>query len=402
MKHSVCALVLALAGASAGSGAPPAAPSDLRAVARDGEVALAWSPVTGAESYTVSLAASPGGPYAVVAKEIPATHHIAAKLANDVRHRFLVSAVSQGGQGPPSTEVNAIPFRLWPEGDEWPYTVRTEVSDQHAFFHLWLPPHTAVLKGIFAFTYHGCGGPLAERADMRYLAASLDCAIVGLGGETTKRGFSPSRILFDSLEDLARQSNRPELVNAPIFTFGHSNGTGFAAGFTSQEPDRVIGWIAFKSANGSQFSLPPIYSVPGLVISGERDKSYFNNQLDTVKKLRQGHDALMGMIVEPGAGHGPNRDKSYTICMAFMRTIFRLRVPVEADPRNGPVTLTGLRSDSGWRGRNWDSTSGGGQRLPTAPHDQFEGETSASWLPNADFARCWQEFSETGDLPVWW
>ena len=296
-----------------------------------------------------------------------------------------------------------MPFRLWPEGDEWPFTYRTQVGGQHAFFHLWLPPHTAVVKGLFVFTYHGCSGLFGERADMRYLAASLDCAIVGLGGETVRRGFTPSQIMFDALGDLARQSGHAEIANAPIFTFGHSNGTGFSAGFTGQEPERVIGWIAFKSANGSQFSLPPIYTVPGLVLSGERDKEYFNNQLETVERLRQESDALMNMIVEPGAGHGPNGDKSYPICMAFMRTIFRLRVPADADPRQGPVKLIALKSNSGWLGRNWDKAVGGGQSLPAAPYAEFDGDRNrASWLPTADYARCWQEFSKTGTLNVWW
>jgi len=403
MKHSVCLLTVALSAASAGAADALARPGRLRAVGRDGDVALAWDTVPGAQSYVIAHSSASGGPYAQLGEAVTAPHHIVPDLGNDVRQFFVVSAMGPGGQSAASTEVSTVPFRLWPEGDEWPYTFRTEVKAQHAFFHLWLPPHTTVLRGIFGFTYHGCGGPFAERADMRYLAASLDCAIVGLGGETTKRGFTPSRVLFEALEDLGRQSGHAELVNAPIFTFGHSNGTGFSAGFASQEPARAIGWVAFKSANGGQFSLPPIYGIPGLVLSGERDKSYFNNQLETVETLRSEHAALMGMIVEPGAGHGPNRDKSYKICQAFMRNVFRLRVPVDADPRDGPVQLTALSPDSGWLGRNWAKSVGGGQRLPAAAHAQFEGDADrASWLPNADFARCWQQFSETGDLPVWW
>ncbi|MBT3376034.1 MAG: fibronectin type III domain-containing protein [Lentisphaerae bacterium] len=403
MNQSLCLLTLAWSAVSVGAIAKPGIPGNVRAVGRNGEVALAWSPVPGADAYVVSHTTSAGGPYAVLDGAVAATHYVAMKLANDTRHLFVVSATGPGGQGAPSAEVSATPFRLWPEGDEWPFTFRTRVKSQHAFFHLWLPPNTPVIKGVFAFTYHGCGGTLAELPDMRYLAASLDSAIVGLGGETTKRGFRPSRIMFDALDDLGRQSNHPELVNAPIFTFGHSNGTGFAAGFADQEPERVIGWIAFKSANGRQFSLPPIYAVPGLVLSGERDRTYFNNQLDTVERLRREQNALMGMIVEPKAGHGPNGRKSYGICLAFMRTVFRLRVPADADPRQGPVTLNALLPESGWLGANWEKATGGGQRLETAPCGELAGDASrASWFPNEDFARCRQQFSETGQLATWW
>ena len=403
MTHCICALALLLSVALAHAADRPPAPLDLRALARDGEVALAWKPVDGASTYSVKHATTSGGPYKIAAHAEATTAHVVQKLKNGLRHYFVVSAVGPGGESAASAEVSAIPFRLWPRGDEWPYTYRTQVKGQHAFFHLWLPMHTPVVKGLFVFSYHGCGGQFSELAEMRYLAASLDCAVVVLGGETVKRGFKPSQLLFDALADLARQSEHPEIEHAPIFTFGHSNGTGFSAGFASQEPDRVFGWIAFKSANGRQFSLPPIYRIPGLVLSGERDRSYFNNQLDTVEQLRQEHQALMHMIVEPGAGHGPNRDRSYKICMAFMKTAFRLRVPADADPRRGPVKLLELSPDQGWLGKNWDKAAGGGQPLPVAPLPEFSGDkTRASWLPTAEYALLWQEFSEKGDLGVWW
>lgn len=401
--HYVCALALLVSAGLAYAADGLAEPIDLRALARDGEVALAWKPVKGAVEYRVKHATTSGGPYKTAAKAVTGTQYVASRLENDSRHYFVVSVTGPEGNGADSAEVSAIPFRLWPRGDEWPYTYRTEVKGQHAFFHLWLPKHTPVVKGLFVFSYHGCGGQFSELAEMRYLAASLDCAVVVLGGETIKRGFKPSRLLFDALADLAGQSEHPEIVHAPIFTFGHSNGTGFSAGFASQEPGRVFGWIAFKSANGRQFSLPPIYRIPGLVLSGERDRSYFNNQLDTVEQLRQEHQALMHMIVEPSAGHGPNRDKSYRICMAFMKTVFHLRVPADADPRRGPVKLLELSPDQGWLGKNWDKTTGGGQRLPTAPRAEFTGDSArASWLPTADYALLWQEFSEKGDLSAWW
>ena len=89
--------------------------------------------------------------------------------------------------------------------------------------------------------------------------------------------------------------------------------------------------------------------------------------------------------------------------MAFMKTVFHLRVPADADPRRGPVKLVELIPTQGWLGKNWDKTAGGGQRLPIAPHAELAGDKAgASWLPTADYAHRWQEFSEKGDLSVWW
>ena len=397
------AAALVCGGARGASAGVPAAPTRLRALGRDGEVVLAWQASAGATGYNVKQSTARGGPYTTVAKNATATRCARTGLKNDATYHFVVSATSPGGESPDSQPSHAIPFRLPPRGDEWMHTYRTRVGGRHAFFHLWVPKHTRLVKALLVFSWHGSGGPLAEHADLRYLAGALNCAVVAFGGETVKRGFKPSTILLDALADLATKSGHPEVAHAPMFVFGHSNGTGFSAGFTAQEPGRVFGWVAFKSAYGRQFSLPPIYRVPGMVISGEKDRQYFNNQLDTVEKLRREHHALMHMIVEPRAGHGPNRHKSYTIVMAFIKTMFHLRVPPDADPRTGPVTLIARKEPDGWLGRNWDKTAGGGQRLPIAPYATFTGDkTRASWLPTADYARQWQEFSRTGEVVSWW
>ena len=381
----------------------PRGPSRLRAVGHDGQVWLAWDAGDRADAYTVKQADAADGPFKVVAANVKATHHVVTKLKNDTTYRFVVAATSGKGISPDSSPARATPFRLPPRGDEWMHTYRTQVKGQPAFFHLWIPPPVRRAKGLLVFSWHGCGGPLAEYAELRYLAGALDCAVIGFGGETVKRGFTPPRILLDALADLARQSKHPEIAHAPMLVFGHSNGTGFSAGFTAREPDRVFGWIAFKSANGRQFSKPPIYRIPGLVISGERDRSYFNNQLTTVERLRHDHHALMHMIVEPGAGHGPRRFTSYSILLAFIRTAFRLGVPPEADATRGPVKLVRPTEADGWLGQNWDKASGGGQVLPIAPYAAFTGDkTRASWLPARDYARLWREFSHTGKVAVWW
>ena len=397
-------VVLCLVGVRPILGGPaPIAPTRLRALGRDSEAVLAWQASAGATAYHVKQATVRSGPYTTVAKDVATTRHTVTKLENDTPYYFVVSGASPAGPGADSTPARATPFRLPPRGDEWMHTYRTRVKGRHAFFHLWIPKNTRVAKALLVFSWHGSGGPLAEHAELRYLAGAMNCAVVGFGGETVKRGFSPSRILLDALTDLAKQSRHPEVAHAPMLVFGHSNGTGFSAGFTSQEPQRVFAWIAFKSACGRQFSKPAIYGVPGLVISGEKDRSYFTDQLTTVERLRHDHHALMHMIVEPNAGHGPNRYKSYTILMAFIRTMFELSVPADADPTRGPVTLVRPLEADGWLGRNWDKAVGGGQQLPIAPYAAFTGDkTRASWLPTEHYTRQWQEFSRTGIVLNWW
>ena len=93
MTHCICALALLLSVALAHAADRPPAPLDLRALARDGEVALAWKPVDGASTYSVKHATTSGGPYKIAAHAEATTAHVVQKLKNGLRHYFVVSAV---------------------------------------------------------------------------------------------------------------------------------------------------------------------------------------------------------------------------------------------------------------------------------------------------------------------
>jgi len=288
-------------------------------------------------------------------------------------------------------------------------------------FNLWLPAGKALVKGIFVFPFYGTARNFSEYSGLRAMSSDISCAIVGFndGGKLPDgapvgmpgHDKSPASVLLDALAELARLSGHPEVEYAPLLTFGHSNATVFSAGFASKVPERVFGWIAFKSAFGALFSKPEIYEIPGLVISGENDASYFGDQLATVLRLRREHGALMHMIVEPGAGHWPNGTKTYTILMAFMKAAFLLRVPADSDATAGPVTLIACKESDGWLGRNvdavrvpqpnatwkWERPVDIRQRLEIGAYDEFPcDKTRASWLPTEGYARKWQEFCELG------
>jgi hypothetical protein len=293
-------------------------------------------------------------------------------------------------------------------------------------FNLWLPQHKPLVKGIFVFPFYGTGHNFSEYSELRAMSGDIGCAIVGFkeGGvlpDGTPVGMpghdkSPASVLLDALGELARLSGHSEVEHAPLLTFGHSNATVFSAGFASRHPERVFGWIAFKSAFGALFSKPEIYDIPGMVISGENDASYFGDQLATVERLRREHGALMHMIVEPGGGHWPEGTKTYTILMAFMKAVFLLRVPPDADATRGPVTLIECKESDGWLGRNvdavrvrlpefkwtWETPANIRQRLEIGAYDEFPcDKTRASWLPTEDYARKWQEFCELGIVTNW-
>ena len=82
---------------------------------------------------------------------------------------------------------------------------------------------------------------------------------------------------------------------------------------------------------------------------------------------------------------------------SFLRHSFNARVPADADAKNGPVKLHSLTLESGHLGPNWQTKPGGYQKLLTAPFADFTGDKpTASWLLNADYAKDWQQFQNTG------
>lgn len=104
----------------------PGAPTDLAALAGDGEVALSWQaptddggePLTG---YTVKWGPTAGGAYpnSMTVSDPAAT---VTGLTNDVTYFFVVAANNANGEGPNSKEVEATP-----RASQSPFTVEARV-----------------------------------------------------------------------------------------------------------------------------------------------------------------------------------------------------------------------------------------------------------------------------------
>ena len=86
---------------------------------------------------------------------------------------------------------------------------------------------------------------------------------------------------------LGKLLNHPELSRLPFFSFGHSNGTGFAGTFASQRPDRAIAWISYHSGGAFHLQFPGVEKVPGLAMHGQIDPFSHNGQEQTIKNLRK-------------------------------------------------------------------------------------------------------------------
>jgi len=97
---------------------PPAAPTNLAAMAANAGVTLSWweSPV--AASYNVSRSISNGGPYTLIAN-VSAPGYTDTNVVNATTYYYVVSSVDAAGPGLNSAPVAATPFYLaaWFEAD---------------------------------------------------------------------------------------------------------------------------------------------------------------------------------------------------------------------------------------------------------------------------------------------
>lgn len=269
-------------------------------------------------------------------------------------------------------------------------------------FDLWVPDGIDCVKGIVVISGHGSGQYLYRHPELRRIASELRLAIFKFVGNPMQRGFWPKSLLYERLKAFGKKSQHPELEHAPLFLYGHSNGTGFSAIFPATEGSRVWAWVSMRPGTTSQVRQPGAAQVPGMIMFGEDDPFFARpsqqKNMAVVETMRKDHGALWHFVVEPGTGHGPGK-KSWPLVFSFLRHSWAARVPPDCDPRKGPVTLLPLQQEQGHLGKNWDVEKGGYQTLPTAPFASFtEDKTVASWLINAAYAADWQQFQRDSEV----
>jgi hypothetical protein len=307
--------------------------------------------------------------------------------------------------GTPSEKQPALRNWVWSlTREQWQKAVeeKGEGNMEECVFDLWIPEGVEEVNGVVAISAHGSGMGLYKHPELRKIARELHLALFKFIGNPVQRGFWPKEMLYQRLGAMGARGGHPELGHAPLFLYGHSNGTGFSALFPATEGARVWGWVSMRPGVTHQVYQPGAAQVPGLVIFGEDDpflgRPSREENLAVVSLMRRQHNAVWNYAVEPKTGHGPT-EKTWPLVFSFLKHTFAARVPPDGDPRKGPVALSALKPETGFLGGNWDVSVGGYQELPIGPVAGFSGDkSSASWLINAAYAADWQAFQSRGSL----
>jgi hypothetical protein len=277
-----------------------------------------------------------------------------------------------------------------------------EGKKEEVTFDLWLPEKVGTVRGVVVMSGHGSGTALYKNEELRAIARELHLGLFKFNGNPMQRGFWPRSLLYERLQDFGAKAQHPEIARAPLFLYGHSNGTGFSAIFPATEGAREWAWISMRPGTTFQVYQPGGAQVPGLIIFGEDDGFFAQpskeENMAVVETMRKKHGALWSLAVEPKTGHGPGA-KTWPLVFSFLRHSFAARVPADADPSKGAVKLNELKADAGYLGQNWSAATGGYQTLTVAPFGSFAGDKStASWLLDAAYAADWQTFQRDGQL----
>jgi fibronectin type 3 domain-containing protein len=102
------------------TGTPPAAPTNLVAMAGATQIALKWNSSPGATSYNIKRTTVFGGTFTVVASGIATTNYTDANLAPDTTYYYVVSAVNAAGESfTDSAQASATPSGIITSRTGW-------------------------------------------------------------------------------------------------------------------------------------------------------------------------------------------------------------------------------------------------------------------------------------------
>lgn len=277
-------------------------------------------------------------------------------------------------------------------------------------YTLWLPADAKQVRGVIVHQ-HGCGdgackGGETAAYDLHWqaLAKKWDCALLGPSyhqGEAKdcRKWCDPrngsEKTFLRCLDDLAGQAKHPELAKAPWCLWGHSGGGFWASIMQTLHPERIVAiWFrsgtAFATWEKGEIEKPampeamfgiPMMANPGAKENG--DKRFDGAWTGTLAmfKAYRAKGAPIGFAPDPLTAHQCG-DSRY-LAIPFFDSCLELRLPESG------VELKKIDLAQGWLAPLLGDAA--------QPASVFTGKPEeAIWLPDAEVARSWSEYVETG------
>jgi dienelactone hydrolase len=273
-------------------------------------------------------------------------------------------------------------------------TVPPGANYDKAEFRLWYPDNARTFRAILVLVPGANADGRPEVGDQSWQAFAIrnDVAIVGcrftdkphdeaLIENYAKAADGSVQALLDAITAFSKQSNHPELANAPLLLWGMSAGGQFNYEFTAWKPDRVVAFVVNKG--GIYFSAllsAAARRVPGFLFIGEDDLEARKRIVSGLFAVNRRMGAPWAFAEEPNVGHAVGR--SQEMAEIFFDEILPLRVKASVGTR-ASGSLTALDERSGFLGDIAE------RRLRTSSASSTSTNLTA-WLPTQPAARAWQ------------
>jgi hypothetical protein len=260
-------------------------------------------------------------------------------------------------------------------------------------FRLVVPEGLAVVRGILVVGPYS-GGDSRDYHEQLWYREFLNLHGFAFLGATNFYLHDYS-VIQAALKLFGADSKHPELVNAPYAATGFSAGGGYTRQLMRADPDRMIAGVIVGSTMKLRGPLTDDHRrVPMCVINGELEQDPgegpgMAKQLEPVLAEHRPKGALWGWMAVQGVGHEFAGQE--VLSMPILDAAVRLRYPVDADVRKGPVKLKPVELESGWVADNTTWKSG---LTAITPAKQFQGDVAkSSWLLNDDVAFIYRAYS---------
>ena len=270
-----------------------------------------------------------------------------------------------------------------------------------------VPPETPRFRGVL-LVFYGAGTEsrgfvrgqinyvtelkaeqLALRERLLQLADDYSLVIVGFDMHDDASS-AALRDVFASLDDVAAQTDHPEIAEAPLLIWGASFGGCLGYALVGRDVDRVIGLITHKGGCHTEGLREQYKGVPVYFFIGENDTFQRRENIQNAFEENRASGAIWALAVHPGGDHRPAdlTAEGLELTIEWMQTVLDLRLPNDAAP-DGTTNLIPMAESSGWLGDL--------QSFEIAPYDCYAGDAlTASWLPTMATAQSWQHFVSEG------
>ncbi|HWA08315.1 MAG TPA: hypothetical protein VG838_02495 [Opitutaceae bacterium] len=253
-----------------------------------------------------------------------------------------------------------------------------------------VPDGVAVIRGVLLYPNPSGRDELIHATDPELVAfaSSLNFALVASAYWTSLSTAGELASWDAGFQQLASRSGHPELVRAPVISYGFSNGGEISYHLTVARPERMIAFASTKG--GGYFPSRPdaaVLKVPGLHVAGQIDNPAYNTATRDLFFGNRPRGALWAWSEEEGQGHvwGDVED----VFLPYLEAMVRARYPANATPQFAAVSLIPASEATGWL---IDSNSQG--LADIASYDSYARDRSvAGWLPDRRFAYVFRAFA---------